>query len=170
MVNQLLALPSVSRYGLERFSLADLACRPTSSGVAVMTLQGRQGQKRSSDLAFVWQTPFIAPMFIIGLVCRAIFLDRCFSSPRRSALVGWKCSTPSLQVILASALWPPCQQPTVLACTAAITDDVKPEWSQAQNHENQTMVVAVFATSSPWSGSTGFGDSVFASWCWQCTA
>ena len=53
----------------------------------------------------------------------------------------------------------------VLACTAAITDDVKPEW--AQEHKTTklvTMVIAVFVTLIALGGQQfpGFGDSVFA--------
>ena len=53
----------------------------------------------------------------------------------------------------------------VLACTAAITDDVKPEWSQ--EHKTTKLVTmggAVFATLIALVGQQfpGFGDSVFA--------
>jgi hypothetical protein len=53
----------------------------------------------------------------------------------------------------------------VLACTAAITDDVKPEWSQ--DHKKTKMVtlgMAVFATVISLVGQQfpGFGDSVFS--------
>jgi len=53
----------------------------------------------------------------------------------------------------------------VLACTAAITDDVRPEWSQ--DHKKTkfvTLVIALFATIIALVGQQfpGFGDSVFA--------
>jgi hypothetical protein len=53
----------------------------------------------------------------------------------------------------------------VLACTAAITDDVRPEWSQDHKTTKRvTLVVAMFATviSLVGQGFPGFGDSVFA--------
>jgi hypothetical protein len=53
----------------------------------------------------------------------------------------------------------------VLACTAAITDDVKPEWSQEHKTTKiVTLVIAVFVTIIALVGQQfpGFGDSVFA--------
>jgi hypothetical protein len=53
----------------------------------------------------------------------------------------------------------------VLACTAAITDDIKPEWSQDHGKtKTVTMVIAAFATAISLVGQQfpGFGDSVFA--------
>jgi hypothetical protein len=53
----------------------------------------------------------------------------------------------------------------VLACTAAITDDVKPEWNQDHGKTKKvTLAVAAFATSISLVGQQfpGFGDSVFA--------
>ena len=52
----------------------------------------------------------------------------------------------------------------VLACTAAITDDIRPEWSQDHKTTKQvTLAVAVFATLISLVGQQfpGFGDSVF---------
>ena len=53
----------------------------------------------------------------------------------------------------------------VLACTAAITDDIKPEWNQDHGKTKKvTLVIAAFATSISLVGQQfpGFGDSVFA--------
>ena len=53
----------------------------------------------------------------------------------------------------------------VLACTAAITDDIKPEWKQNHGRTKQvTLVVAALATGISLIGQQfpGFGDSVFA--------
>ena len=53
----------------------------------------------------------------------------------------------------------------VLACTAAITDDVRPQWNQDHKTTKRvTLVVAAFATliSLVGQGFPGFGDSVFA--------
>ena len=45
----------------------------------VMTLGGDKERKEAAIWFFVWQTPFIVIMFIIGLTCRAIFLESTFS-------------------------------------------------------------------------------------------
>ena len=52
-----------------------------------------------------------------------------------------------------------------MACTAAITDDIKPEWNQDHGKTKKvTLAVAAFATgiSLVGQGFPGFGDSVFA--------
>ena len=53
----------------------------------------------------------------------------------------------------------------VLACTAAVTDDIKPEWNQDHGKTKKvTLVIAAFATGISLVGQQfpGFGDSVFA--------
>ena len=39
----------------------------------IMTLKDDSDRKQAMVWFFVWQTPFIALMFLIGLACRAIF-------------------------------------------------------------------------------------------------
>ncbi|MGB0594184.1 MAG: sodium:solute symporter family transporter, partial [Poseidonia sp.] len=92
-----------------------------------------------------------ALMFIIGLACRAIFLDLDASQAQDGLpLLAMEVLNPFLAgVILASifAATMSTADSQVLACTAAITDDVKPEW--AQEHKTTklvTMVIAVFVT------------------------
>ena len=135
----------------------------------VMTLKDDNDRKQAAIWFFVWQTPFIALMFIIGLACRAIFLDLDASDAQDGLpLLAMEVLNPFLAgVILASifAATMSTADSQVLACTAAITDDVKPDWSQ--DHKTTklvTMVVAVFVTLIALGGQQfpGFGDSVFA--------
>ena len=134
-----------------------------------MTLKDDKDRKQAAIWFFVWQTPFIALMFIIGLACRAIFLDLDASQAQDGLpLLAMEVLNPFLAgVILASifAATMSTADSQVLACTAAITDDVKPEW--AQEHKTTklvTMVIAVFVTVIALGGQQfpGFGDSVFA--------
>ncbi len=135
----------------------------------VMTLKDDKDRKEAAIWFFVWQTPFIVLMFIIGLACRAIFLDLDASQAQDGLpLLAMEVLNPFLAgVILASifAATMSTADSQVLACTAAITDDVKLEWSQ--DHKTTkivTMVVAVFVTFIALIGQQfpGFGDSVFA--------
>jgi sodium/proline symporter len=135
----------------------------------VMTLKDDKDRKQAAIWFFVWQTPFIALMFIIGLACRAIFLDLDASDAQDGLpLLAMEVLNPFLAgVILASifAATMSTADSQVLACTAAITDDVKPEWSQEHKTTKRvTMVVAVFVTLIALGGQQfpGFGDSVFA--------
>lgn len=135
----------------------------------VMTLKDDKDRKEAAIWFFVWQTPFIALMFIIGLACRAIFLDLDASDAQDGLpLLAMEVLNPFLAgVILASifAATMSTADSQVLACTAAITDDVKPEWSQEHKTTKRvTMVVAVFVTLIALGGQQfpGFGDSVFA--------
>ena len=134
----------------------------------VMTLKDDRARKEAMVWFFVWQTPFIALMFIIGLACRVLLPELGVS--------GAETGLPKLAMtqlnpffgglILASifAATMSTADSQVLACTAAITDDVKTEWST--NHsmtKRVTLVVAVFATTISLVGQQfpGFGDSVF---------
>jgi len=135
----------------------------------VMTLKDDADRKAAMIWFFVWQTPFIALMFIIGLACRAVFLDLDASQAQDGLpLLAMEVLNPFLAgVILASifAATMSTADSQVLACTAAITDDVKPEWSQEHKTTKiVTMVMAVFVTLIALGGQQfpGFGDSVFA--------
>ena len=135
----------------------------------VMTLKDDKDRKQAAVWFFVWQTPFIALMFIIGLACRAIFLDLDASQAQDGLpLLAMEVLNPFLAgVILASifAATMSTADSQVLACTAAITDDVKPEWSQEHKTTKYvTLVIAVFVTIIALVGQQfpGFGDSVFA--------
>jgi len=135
----------------------------------VMTLKDDSDRKQAMVWFFVWQTPFIALMFLIGLACRAIF-DGTIAP--EDAQEGLPLLAQSLNPILGGVILASIFAATmstadsqVLACTAAITDDIKPEWNQDHGKTKMvTLVIAVLATgiSLIGQGFPGFGDSVFA--------
>ena len=60
----------------------------------VMTLKDDSDRKQAMVWFFVWQTPFIALMFIIGLACRAIFDGTLSADEAESGYQCWlKAST-----------------------------------------------------------------------------
>jgi len=135
----------------------------------VMTLKDDKARKDAAIWFFVWQTPFIILMFFIGLTCRAIFLDMDASDAETGLpVLAMAVLSPFLAgVILASifAATMSTADSQVLACTAAITDDIRPQWSQDHSTTKKvTLGVAVFATILSIVGQQfpGFGDSVFA--------
>ena len=135
----------------------------------VMTLKDDKDRKQAMVWFFVWQTPFIALMFLIGLACRAIF-DGTLAP--EDAEEGLPLLAQSLNPILGGVILASIFAATmstadsqVLACTAAITDDIKPEWNQDHGKTKKvTLVIAAFATGISLVGQQfpGFGDSVFA--------
>ena len=135
----------------------------------VMTLKDDAARKQAMVWFFVWQTPFIVLMFIIGLACRVLLPELGTDGAQTGLpLLAMEQLSPFLGgVILASifAATMSTADSQVLACTAAITDDVRPEWSQ--NHKATKMVtlgMAVLATVISLVGQQfpGFGDSVFS--------
>ena len=135
----------------------------------VMTLKDDAARKQAMVWFFVWQTPFIVLMFIIGLACRVLLPELGTDGAQTGLpLLAMEQLSPFLGgVILASifAATMSTADSQVLACTAAITDDVQPEWSQ--DHKKTKMVtlgMAVFATVISLVGQQfpGFGDSVFS--------
>ena len=134
----------------------------------VMTLKDDSDRKQAMVWFFVWQTPFIALMFLIGLACRAIFNGIIAPEDAQTGLPELAQSlNPILGgVILASifAATMSTADSQVLACTAAITDDIKPEWNQDHGKTKiVTLAIAALATGISLVGQlfTGFGDSVF---------
>ena len=135
----------------------------------VMTLKDDKDRKQAMVWFFVWQTPFIALMFLIGLACRAIF-DGTLAP--EDAEEGLPLLAQSLNPILGGVILASIFAATmstadsqVLACTAAVTDDIKPEWNQDHGKTKKvTLVIAAFATGISLVGQQfpGFGDSVFA--------
>jgi hypothetical protein len=108
-------------------------------------------------------------MFIIGLACRVLLPELGTDGAQTGLpMLAMEQLSPFLGgVILASifAATMSTADSQVLACTAAITDDVKSEWSQ--DHKKTKMVtlgMAVFATVISLVGQQfpGFGDSVFS--------
>ncbi|MBL6731905.1 MAG: sodium/proline symporter [Candidatus Poseidoniaceae archaeon] len=134
----------------------------------IMTLNSDKDRKQAMVWFFVWQTPFIALMFFIGLACRAIFPEMLAEDAETGLPRLAQSLNPILGgVILASifAATMSTADSQVLACTAAITDDVKPGWNQDHGKTKKvTLAVAAFATSISLVGQQfpGFGDSVFA--------
>lgn len=134
----------------------------------IMTLNSDKDRKQAMVWFFVWQTPFIVLMFLIGLACRAIFpemlpADAETGLPRLAQSLNPILGGVILASIFAATMSTADSQ--VLACTAAITDDVKPEWNQDHGKTKKvTLAVAAFATSISLVGQQfpGFGDSVFA--------
>ena len=135
----------------------------------VMTLKDDAARKQAMVWFFVWQTPFIVLMFVIGLACRVLLPELGTEGAQTGLpLLAMEQLSPFLGgVILASifAATMSTADSQVLACTAAITDDVRPKWST--DHKATKMVtlgMAVFATVISLVGQQfpGFGDSVFS--------
>ena len=117
----------------------------------VMTLGSDSDRKQAMIWFFVWQTPFIVLMFIIGLASRVLFgLFGGFDAELGLPMMAME-TMPAIGVgmILASifAATMSTADSQVLACTAAITDDIKPEWREDHKTTKKvTLVVAAFAT------------------------
>ena len=133
----------------------------------VMTLKSDEDRKQAMIWFFVWQTPFIALMFIIGLASRVLFTDGDFDAELGLPALAMD-TLPALGVgmILASifAATMSTADSQVLACTAAITDDIKPEWREDHKTTKKvTLYVAAAATMISIGGLyVPGGDSVFA--------
>ena len=133
----------------------------------VMTLKSDEDRKQAMIWFFVWQTPFIALMFIVGLASRVLFTDGDFDAELGLPALAMD-TLPALGVgmILASifAATMSTADSQVLACTAAITDDIKPEWRE--NHKTTKMVTLYVAAAATIISIAGLyvpgGDSVFA--------
>jgi len=133
----------------------------------VMTLGTDSDRKQAMIWFFVWQTPFIILMLIIGLACRVLFNEDGFDAELGLPTMAME-TMPAIGVgmILASifAATMSTADSQVLACTAAITDDIKPEWRE--DHKTTkivTIFVAFFATLISIVGLyVPGGDSVFA--------
>ena len=132
----------------------------------VMTLGDDKDRREAMVWFFVWQTPFIILMLIIGLASRVLFTESGFDAELGLPMMAME-TMPAIGVgmILASifAATMSTADSQVLACTAAITDDIRPEWNQ--DHKTTKMVtiaVAAFATLISIAGLyVPGGDSVF---------
>ncbi|MEJ6562362.1 MAG: sodium/proline symporter, partial [Euryarchaeota archaeon] len=135
----------------------------------VMTLKDDKARKEAMAWFFVWQTPFIVLMFLIGLACR-VLLPELGADGAQTGLPKLAMSelSPFLGGLILASIFAATMSTAdsqVLACTAAITDDVRPEWSQDHKTTKKvTLAVAVFATVISLIGQQfpGFGDSVFS--------
>ena len=133
----------------------------------VMTLGTDKDRKQAMIWFFVWQTPFILLMLIIGLASRVTFTSSDFDPELGLPMMAMETLGPFwVGLILASifAATMSTADSQVLACTAAITDDIIPKWSQ--NHAMTkvvTLLVALLATTISIAGQyIPGGDSVFA--------
>ena len=132
----------------------------------IMTLDSDSDRKQAMVWFFVWQTPFIIMITFIGLASRVLF-DSADFDPELGLPMLAMGTMPALGVgmILASifAATMSTADSQVLACTAAITDDVKPEWREDHKTTKKvTLVVAAFATAISIGGLyIPGGDSVF---------
>ncbi len=132
----------------------------------VMTLGSDSDRKQAMIWFFVWQTPFIALMLIIGLVSRVLFTASDFDPELGLPQMAMETMPAfGIGMILASifAATMSTADSQVLACTAAITDDIKPEWRQDHKTTKKvTLVVALLATLVSVGGLyIPGGDSVF---------
>jgi sodium/proline symporter len=135
----------------------------------VMTLKDDKARKQAMIWFFIWQTPFIILMFFIGLACR-VLLPELGASGAETGLpkLAMEQLSPLLGGLILASIFAATMSTAdsqVLACTAAITDDIKPEWSQDHKTTKKvTLAVAAFATVISLFGQQlpGFGDSVFA--------
>jgi len=170
------ALTSVTPPSLEMgFSLWVFAFFLGGLGVAgqpqvvsrIMTLDSEEDRKKACIWFFVWQTPFLALMIIIGLASRVIFPEAGSFDPELALpMLAMDVLGPFwVGLILASifAATMSTADSQVLACTAAITDDVIPEWST--NHKKTkitTMVMAFIATCLSLGAYFSGNNSVFS--------
>ena len=114
----------------------------------IMTLESEEDRKQACIWFFVWQTPFLALMIIIGLASRVIFPESGSFDPELALpLLAMDVLGPFwVGLILASifAATMSTADSQVLACTAAITDDLFPEWSTNHKKTKITTIVMAF--------------------------
>ena len=134
----------------------------------VMTLGDDNARKQAALWFFVWQTPFIALMFVIGLACRVVFPPEMgFDAEMGLPLLAMEVLDPFFVGLILASIFAATMSTAdsqVLACTAAVTDDIKPEWSQDHKKTKMvTLAVAALATAISVGGLyIPGGDRVFA--------
>ena len=133
----------------------------------IMTLESEEDRKQACLWFFVWQTPFLALMIIIGLASRVIFPESGSFDPELALpMLAMDVLGPFwVGLILASifAATMSTADSQVLACTAAITDDVIPEWSTDHKKTKiTTMVMAFVATCLSLGAYFSGNNSVFS--------
>ena len=117
----------------------------------VMTLKDDKARKQAMVWFFVWQTPFIILMFLIGLACR-VLLPGLGPEGAETGLpkLAMESLSPLLGGLILASIFAATMSTAdsqVLACTAAITDDIRPQWSQDHKTTKKvTLGVAAFAT------------------------
>ena len=116
----------------------------------VMTLESDKDRIQACIWFFVWQTPFLILMVLIGLASRVMFPVENFDPEMALPKMAMEVLDPFwVGLILASifAATMSTADSQVLACTAAITDDIVPDW--AQDHKKTkltTITMAIIAT------------------------
>ena len=133
----------------------------------VMTLGTDKERKQAMVWFFVWQTPFIALMLIIGWASRAVFTQDGFDAELGLPTLAMEVLGPFWAGLILASIFAATMSTAdsqVLACTAAVTDDIRPEWSQDHGTTKKvTLVMAMFATLISLGGLyVPGGDSVFS--------
>lgn len=117
----------------------------------IMTLDSDSDRKKACIWFFVWQTPFLILMVIIGLASRVMFpASSSFDPELALPMLAMDVLDPFwVGVILASifAATMSTADSQVLACTAAITEDLIPSWAEDHSKAKLTTVsMAILAT------------------------
>jgi sodium/proline symporter len=116
----------------------------------ILTLADEEDRKKAQIWFFVWQIPFVFIMLLVGLSARALFnssgIDPELGMPTiANELLGPAAVGMILASIFAATMSTADSQ--VLACTAAVCDDIKPEWGKSRaTAKKVTLGVAAFAT------------------------
>ena len=132
----------------------------------IMTLGDDSDRKQAAVWFFVWQTPFIVLMYIIGLTCRVVFDGAGFNPEMGLPMIAMEVLGPFWVCLILASIFAATMSTAdsqVLACTAAVTDDIRPEWSQ--DHKTTKLVtlgVALFATAISLVADVTGNDSVFS--------
>ena len=133
----------------------------------VMTLGSDKERKQAMVWFFVWQTPFIALMLVIGWASRVVFTQDGFDAELGLPTLAMEVLGPFWAGLILASIFAATMSTAdsqVLACTAAVTDDIRPEWSQDHSTTKKvTLVMAMFATVISLGGLyVPGGDSVFS--------
>ena len=133
----------------------------------VMTLGSDKERKQAMVWFFVWQTPFIALMLVIGWASRVVFTQDGFDAELGLPTLAMEVLGPFWAGLILASIFAATMSTAdsqVLACTAAVTDDIRPEWSQDHGTTKKvTLVMAMFATVISLGGLyVPGGDSVFS--------
>ena len=133
----------------------------------VMTLGTDSERKQAMVWFFVWQTPFIALMLVIGWASRVVFTQDGFDAELGLPTLAMEVLGPFWAGLILASIFAATMSTAdsqVLACTAAVTDDIRPEWSQDHGTTKKvTLVMAMLATVISLGGLyVPGGDSVFS--------
>ena len=132
----------------------------------IMTLESDEDRKKACIWFFVWQTPFLILMVLIGLASRVIFpVEGSFDPELALPMLAMDVLGPFwVGLILASifAASMSTADSQVLACTAAIVDDIFPQWSEDHKKTKLATMGMAFAATCISLGALATGNnSVF---------